>query len=318
MIRDPFPARWFPLILLCSLLIHACTTVPDARPPIVNSASYDFDDTIDSQIIIQAVEHTFRQVLHTTPRVIEGELPSRLPSKPMGVYIQDRHFDLERLGTVSVAEVVCPDSLATIQAWVPAHPVSRGLHRYTGCIQPYAGAYRVNLVENLTAIAVTDAEAKVAPVGTEHPSNLLHELTRTLMDQVRERPSRTATDLTRPVALNSGGPLKNVKDPASMKTGGRAPLLASLPDRPFNNAPAAPLEENLIASAPLVCLTPRHGAALVRSEQGAGVVLQILDRRALVAVPEPVNAGYFLVRTSEEQAGWLSREDVRRMPCPIG
>lgn len=273
------------LAFSASLLATGCASLSGTTPRAVVSQSYDLPGTLDANVVIRAVERAFTRTLLKPPRIVEGSVPSPLPATPAQFRIEERLVHLDRLGMVSIPEIVCPESMAIVQSFVTERSESSGPRSLTGCVQLYAGGYHVSLVDSLMG-------------GDRHEeTTLLSRLAQALRDEVSE--TRLAADFH---AQESATP--------------RA-FLASQPDRSVTPH-AEYREEDVVSTLPLVCLAPRGEMAPVRATRGEGHVVTVLDSGAIMTVAEPVDPDYFLVETEDGMAGWLNSADVRRLPCPIG
>jgi hypothetical protein len=296
-----------------SLLATGCTLLPKAQPRDIISQSYDLPGALEANAVIGAVERAFVRTLAMPPRIIEGSVPSPLPTVPAQFMVEDRHVHLDRLGVVSMPEVVCPGSMAIVRAVVADRSESSGPHSYTGCIQSYAGGYRVHIVDSAMMV-LERRDGFAGPMGADPTSypDIVSRLARALVEQVSD--ARPVTDMS---AIEAVVPVQQTSTKASMDhaslTGKREESLAS----PLGTS-MAHRENNAVSILPLVCLAPRHESAPVRTARGEGHVITLLDRDSIKAVAEPVDASYFLVETEAGTTGWVNGSDVRRLPCPIG
>jgi hypothetical protein len=317
MITRPFPRHWFSLILFCALLAGGCVSIPVTGESPVAVQSYDLPDTLDFNTVIQSVERAFAQTLATTPWIVEGSVLSPLPDRPASFTVEERQVHLERLGIVTIHEVGCPGSLATVHAWVAHHSESSVPHRYTGCIQLYAGAYRVQLIESRLVLKSSGGLPGSVENGLKPHPNLMPRLAQAFLEQVAE--AREVTNAQTPESSPSGRPTDDKatigQDPSARE---RVPSFPALSETSAGSSFARGQGRDVVTTSPLACFAPRHEAAAVRTQQGGGTVIQVLDQSSLMAVAEPVDAAYFRVKTTEGLAGWVNRSDVRRLPCPIG
>lgn len=304
------------LALSMSLFVTGCASFSGTAPHTVVSQSYDLPGTLDANAVIRAVEHTFTETLSRPPRIVEGSVPSPLPAMPAPFTVKDRHVHLERLGTVSIPEVVCPESMAIVQALVADMSESSGPHSYTGCIQLYAGGYRVSVIDSRMIIgspeALGGATAAEPKTGLDPLARIAEELLKQIPEARLVADSR-AQESTMPMWRMDA---KGSTDRESL-TVERQESLASPSGRPAALR-AGHREEDAVSTLPLVCLSPKYESASVRAARGEGLVITTLDRDSIMAVVEPVDATYFRVKTENGTAGWVKRADVRRLPCPIG
>jgi hypothetical protein len=317
MITRPLPSHWFSLILFCALLTGGCVSIPVTGESPVTVQSYDLPDSLDFKTVIQSVERAFTQTLATTPWTIEGSVLSPLPDRPSSFTVEERRVHLERLGIVTIHEVGCPGSLATVHAWVADHSESSVPHRYTGCIQLYAGAYRVQLIDSRLVLKSSRGLTGSAETGPKPHPNLLPRLAQAFLEQVAE--AREVTNAQIPESVPSDRPTNEKAsigpDPSARE---RAPSFPAMSEKSAGSSFTRGQGREVVTTSPLACFAPRHEAAAVRTQQGGGTVIQVLDQSSLMAVAEPIDAAYFRVKTTEGLAGWVNRSDVRRLPCPIG
>lgn len=318
MITRPLPARWFSLALILSaLLTSGCVFIPVTGGSPVEFQSYDLPDRLDSNTVIRAVELAFVQTLATTPRIIEGSVLSPLPTRPTPFTVEDRRVHLERLGMVTIREVACPGSLAIVHAWVADHSESQGLRRYTACIQLYAGAYRVHLIDSRLVSKSSDGLTGLAENRLKSLPSLLPHIGQAFVAHMK-----VAREVTNSIATESFASDWQTDEKASIapspSTGKGVPSAVSQSETSGGTSVARRSDQDVVATSPLVCLAPRYQAAAVRTQHGRGKVIQVLEQGSLMAVDESVDAAYFRVMTTEGLAGWVNRSDVRRLPCPIG
>ena len=318
MITRTVPAHWFSLALILSaLLASGCAVIPVTERSAVEFRSYDLPDRLDFNTVIRAVELAFVQTLATTPRIIEGSVLSPLPARPTHFTVEDRRVHLERLGLVTIREVGCPGSLAIMHAWVADHSESQGIRRYTACIQLYAGAYRVHLIDSRLVSKSSDSLTGLAETGLKPLPSLLPRVAQAFVAHIK-----VAREVTHSLMTESFPSDWKADDEASIapspSIGNRVPSTVPLPEISGGSTVGRRSDQDGVATSPLVCLAPRHEAAAVRTQHGRGIVIQVLEQGSLVAVDESVDAAYFRVMTTEGLAGWVNRSDVRRLPCPIG
>lgn len=290
------------LMLSLGLLTTGCATL--AGPPegaSVAFQSYDLPGTLDSNAVIQAVARAFTQALGTQPRVREGSVPPRLPAEPARFSVKQHSLRLPRLGVAWIPRVVCPQYMAVVEAVVADAGEGFTPHRYTGCIQAYAGRYSVQLVDGRMALEGRSSDRLPAS------SDALSRIGRSILEQVagarlRERGRQPAAS----------------EDREQPTTPTATSLQAASGERPLSVTTTTDGPNSSVPSSPLVCLAPRHESATVRAQPGAGPVVAVLVADSLTAVAEPVDASYVRVETEQGVAGWVNRSDVRRLPCPIG
>ncbi len=315
MITRPYLGHCFSLILFCGLFTTGCVSISETASP-VRFQSYDLPGTLESNAVIRTVERAFARTLSTPPRIIEGSVPSLLPAMPAHFTVEDRRVELERLGMVSIPEVVCPESLAIVQALVADMSESSGPHRYIGCIQVYAGGYRVSVVDSRMVVHGSDTVRGALEPEPKSGHDLLTRIAQALREQISE--ARLVADSH---AQESAMPVWRTDAKSSTdyesSTGVQVASLASPPERSAATH-AGYQERNVVSTLPLVCLAPRHESASVRTDPGGGVVVMVLDSGSMTAVAEPVDAAYFRVETEDGMVGWVNNSDVRRLPCPIG
>lgn len=294
MIIRPLSNRWISLILIGSLLTGGCASISGTEAvtegsPVVFQ-SYDLPDTLDFHAVVHAVELAFAHTLSTTPRIVEGSVPSPLPAEPASFTVEERRVHFERLGVVTIHEVGCAGSLASVHAWVTDRSEIAAPHRYTGCIQLYAGAYRVQLIDSKLVLKSSHGLSGSADSRLKYQPNLLSRLAKGFLEQIAE-----AREVTDSYTTASFPPEKSAGSSVMRGQG-----------------------QEVEAASPLVCLAPRYEAAAVRTQHGGGQVIQMLEQGSLTVVADSVDTAYFRVKTTEGLVGWVNRSDVRRLPCPIG
>lgn len=299
-----------------TLFVTGCASFFETTPRAVLFQSYDLPSTLEANTVIRSVERAFLRTFAKPPRIIEGRVLSPLPATPAPVTVEERHMHLERLGMVSVPGVVCPDGMAIVQALAADMSESSGPHNYTGCIQRYAGGYRVSLIDSGMVVGGHETRIESRDSGPTSGPDLLSRIAQALREQISE--VRLVADSH---ALESGTSVWRTDAKSSVTlertTGEPVMSLDSPPERSV--ASHSEYRERDVASVlPLVCLAPRYESAPVRAARGEGHVLTMLDSGSTMAVAEPVDATYFRVETEDGMAGWVNRSDVRRLPCPIG
>jgi hypothetical protein len=287
------------LLLALPFVATSCLSLATVDAPTQVSRSYDLPKDLDPNAVIHAVEQSFTHALSTAPRTVEGAVPSPLPARPLPFTLNSRTASLDHLGSVLIPSVTCPQHLAVISAW-PENPDSLGkVHHYTACIQPYAEGYRVTII-----------------VSTPH---VQHSLRNELTGEDDDVPvSRIAKILLTEISLVQGQ-VTSALEPAIFHATGRDAVRAHqenalLPAR--HSAALRPLHAP--AAIPLVCLAPKDHAAMLQSQPGGGKVLGTVEMGSVMAVDEPLDTSYFKVETARGSAGWISRSEVTRLPCPVG
>ena len=287
------------LLLASTLVATSCMSLEKVSAPMQLSRSYDLPKDLDASEVIHAVERSFAQALVTAPRTVEGAIPSPLPTRPLHFTLNARAAYLDHLGSVLIPSVTCPQHLAVISAW-PENPNSRrNLHHYTACIQPYAEGYRITIISSAPY-----AEYRSEPSGEDDEGPV----------------SRIATVLLTEISLlqdHAGF----AKEPAvSHAHAAERDMVRAHHDNgllPEHHAAALrPLHAP--AALPLVCLAPKDHAAMLQSQPGGGRVLGTVEMGSVLAVAEPLDTSYFKVQTEHGSAGWISRSEVTRLPCPVG
>jgi hypothetical protein len=287
------------LLLALPLVATSCLSLAGGDAPTHVSHFYDVPKDLDANAVIQAVEHSFTQALSTAPRIVEGAVPNPLPDRPLPFTLNSRTASLDHLGSVLIPSVTCPQHLATISAW-PANPDSLGrVYHYTACIQPYAEGYRVTIIVSIPYV--------------QHP--FLSESTRKEDDTPV---SRIAKVLLTEISLVQGHVASTIEPAISHAPGQDAVQThqehALLSER--HSAAVRPLHAP--AAMPLVCLAPKNHAATLQSQPGGGRVIGTVEMGSVMAVAEPLDTSYFKVETERGSAGWISRSEVTRLPCPVG
>ncbi len=305
-----------PLALSVSLFVTGCASLSGTTPRAVVSQSYDLPGTLDANAVIRAVERSFARTFSRPPRIVEGSVPSPLPAMPAPFRVEERLVHVDRLGMVRIPEVICPESMAVVQALVADRSESSGPHSLTGCIQLYAGGYRVSLVAS--DMVVDRRDAIVGLMDSEPPSEagLLSRVAHALREEipaVRPVSDSRAPASTTPVGLADA---KNSTDGES-SPGERSASLAAPPER-SETTHATYREEGAVSTLPLVCLAPKHESAPVTAARGEGGIITTLKRGSVIVAPEPVDAAYFRVETENGTVGWVSGAEVKRLTCPIG
>lgn len=319
MVTRLFPRRLCVLILSLSgaLLTGGCVSISVTGGSPVVVKSYDLPNTLDVHEVIHAVELAFTQTIGRTPWIVEGSVLSPLPARPAPFTVAERRVHFERLGVATIHEVGCPGSLASVHAWVPDRSESLSPHRYAGCIQLYAGAYRVHLIESSLVLQSNHGLTESVESWPKSHPNLLSRLAQAFLEQVTE--AREVTNAHAPELFPSD---QQTREKASLgssaSAGERVPFPPTGSEKSVSGSALRERSQGIATASPLVCLAPKYDAAAVMTQHGAGRVVQVLERGSLMVVAESIDAAYFRVKTREGLAGWIDRADVRRLPCPIG
>lgn len=305
-------------VLCLGLLMTGCASVSRTEISSVALRSYDLPVNLDSNAVLHAVKSSFSQVLESAPRIIEGSVPSPLPAMPAHFAVEHRRVYLDRLGVVDVPQVVCPESIALLYGLAAPTQERPNLHTYAGCIQLYAGGYRVHIVAS--TLGSEDQESLMSRLGTgSKPGNsdedIVLRIAQALVGQISE--ARLVD------ASHSQGVMVHVTQPPVAAS--RPPASASRVEaRSSSNllkestvGGSEPREEGALPGSPWVCLAPRRESITVRSQPG-GEVVGMLHSGSVLTAAEPVQLSYFRIETEEGPIGWVSRADVKRLPCPIG
>lgn len=305
------------VVLSLSLFVTGCASFSGTTPRAVVFQSYDLPSTLEANAVIRAVERAFARTLSKPPRIVEGSVPSALPVMPAPFTVEERRVHLERLGVVTIHEVGCPGSLASVHAWVADRSESSTPHRYTGCIQLYAGAYRVQLIDSRLVLKRGHDHFGSEEIRLKSHPNLLPRLAQAFLEQLTE--AREVTDSDTVESFPSD---RQAYERASIHSyrsdGERVPSFSASSEKPAENLLPNGMGQEVITTSPLVCLAPRYEAAAVKTQHGGGKVIHILEQGSVMAVAEPLDAAYFRVKTTEGLAGWVKSSEVRRLLCPIG
>ena len=289
--------------------IVGCASVtddPTTGHPSLAFQSYDLPAALEANKVIEAAEQSFMRVLSSPPRMTEGSVPSPLPAAAPDFAIEERQVELDRLGIVKIPTVVCPHNLALLHGFGQA--IQRSLpFRYTGCIQFYAGGYRVHFV----------ASAMLATSSVQGQDREMQETLQRLGGHFAEQFAevRIAASSHEQLPAGGGDGIQTASVDGAMTTrGGKLPVVqaAGLSAGEMQNARQA------VAALPLVCLAASTTSAAIRSERGAGRIVGTLEPGAVVAVMEPADPSYFWVNTEERRTGWVNHVDVKRLRCPVG
>lgn len=309
------------LVLLTSLglCLSACASLPADRPSNVpiQFESYDIPQSHSPNAVIGAVEEAFRAVLGAPVRLTEGSVPALVPNEPAGFLVETQEVVLEGLGQVWIPRVVCPDGMATLHAF--DHEQAGGSHvtsRVTACIQAHTGGYRIHVIRSPLVPGAGPSLAEPSPMPLGEDANPLSRIRLVLLDQVgdlelvggeKERDFVWASSSTEIASSQDmvSGPKRSEANLPGPATGASGPGTSATRDRaPFS-------------VTPLVCLTPVRDKALVRSVPGGGHVLSEILPGTVLAVEEPLESGYVLVAPVGGPVGWVSRSEVKRLPCPV-
>ncbi|MGH7255390.1 MAG: hypothetical protein ACREI3_06395 [Nitrospirales bacterium] len=300
------------LVLLTSLglCLSACASLPADRPSDVpvQFESYDLPQSHSPNAVIGAVEEAFRAVLGAPVRLTEGGVPALVPNEPAGFLVETREVVLEGLGQVWIPRVVCPDGMAILHAFDQEQAGDQFVpSRVTACIQAHTGGYRIHVIRSplVPGAGPSLAEPSLVPLGED--ANPLSRIRLALFDQVGDLEpvgEDKGTEIASSQDMVSGQERLEAKRPGSAK-GAFGPGTSAAGDR-------APL-----SVTPLVCLTPVRDKALVRSVPGGGRVLSEILPGTVLAVEEPLESGYVRVAPVGKPVGWVSRTEVKRLPCPV-
>ena len=286
-------------LLGLTLVATSCMSLTAVSSPTHMSQSYNLPKDLDANAVIQSVEQSFMQVLSTAPRIVEGAVPSPLPARPLRLTLDSRTARLDHLGSVLIPNVACPQYLAVISAW-PANLDSRGsVHHYTACIQPYAEGYRVTIIVSTPYVQHPFLSEPIA----EDDNALVSRMAKVLLTEASLAQSHVAAALEPAISH------------ATEQDAFRAHHENVLPPK-RHSAALRPLHAP--AATPLVCLAPKDHAAMLQSRPGGGRVIGTVEMGSVMAVAESLDTSYFKVETERGSAGWISRSDVTRLPCPVG
>ena len=292
------------LVGACALLpgtVISCASITDVSMSRPTSSSvvfqtYDLPATLESNAVIEAAERSFTRALSVPPRTTEGSVSSPLPAAAPSFAIEDRRVELDRLGIVTMPTVVCPHSLALLQGFAQNAQGSLPF-RYTGCIQFYAGGYRVHFIAS-AMLSGEDRKQEMTDVLERLGGDFAEQFAETGVASVSG-----STGSTPPVA-------------AAIQTASAAGL--SLPRDTGVGAELVTSKDPGVAASPLVCLSASKAPAPIRSERGGGRIVGELEPGSVVAVMEPADPSYFWVQTEEQHTGWVDHVDVKRLRCPVG
>jgi hypothetical protein len=287
------------LLLGLSLIMASCMSMAAFDGAMQVSQSYDLPNTVDANDVVHAVERSFAHVLLTAPRIVEGALPTPLPDRPPRFTLDSRAIYLDRLGSVLLPTVNCPQNLAVISGR-PAHEDSIGqVDQYTACIQPYAGGYRVTIIVSAPRV---QHQLRSKPKGEDDFTPVSH-IAQALFEEISWMRVASVPDPASNTAHATGGVASLEKDDKALLGKRSSPSF-----RP----------QKALAALPLVCLAPKDHAAILQSQPGGGKVVGTVELGAILAVAEPLDTSYFKVESERGPAGWISRSEVERLPCPVG
>ena len=289
------------LLLGSTLVATSCMSLAKVSVPTQLSRSYDLPKDLDASEVIHAVERSLAQTLATAPRTVEGAIPSPLPTRPPRFTLNSRAAYLDHLGSVLIPSVTCPQHLAVISAWPENTDSRRNLHHYTACIQPYAEGYRVTIIS--TAPYAQDP-LRSEPNGEDNEAPV-SRIAKVLLAEISLLQDHAG--LTQEPAVSHAHVAARDMSRAHHENG-------LLPEH--HAAALRPLQA--AAALPLVCLAPKDHAAMLQSQPGGGRVLGTVEMGSVLAVAEPLDTSYFKVETERGSAGWISRSEVTRLPCPVG
>jgi hypothetical protein len=266
--------------------------------------SYDLPASLEANKVIEAVEHSFTRVLSRPPRMTEGSVSSPLPAAAPDFVVEERSVHLDRLGIVNIPTVVCPHSLALLHGF--GQTLQKSLpFRYTGCVQFYAGGYRVHFVASAMVANSSEEgqEAEMEDMLWHLGGDFGRQFTQARMvASSREEISAAGEEPAQTDSIHGRVSVEKHEMTAVPSTG---------EDAGVQN------ERTAAAALPLVCLAPRASAP-IRSQRGAGKIVGMLEPGSVVAVMEPADPSYFWVNTQERHTGWVNQNDVKRLRCPVG
>jgi hypothetical protein len=267
--------------------------------------SYDLPSTLEANKVIEAVEQSFTRVLSRPPRMTEGSVSSPLPAAAPDFSVEERSVPLDRLGIVSIPTVVCPHSLALLHGFGQALQTSLPF-RYTGCIQFYAGGYRVHFVASALVANSSEQgqEGEMEDTLWRLGGDFVRGLTHARLSASSHEEASAAREQHTQIASIHGR--------ISVRKPGVTTVSSS-----GEHAKGMQNEHTAAAALPLVCLAPRASAP-IRSQRGAGEIVGMLEPGSVVAVMEPADPSYFWVKTAERHTGWVNQGDVKRLRCPVG
>ena len=288
----------------CALLpgtVVSCATIANVSMSDHSSSvvfhTYELPATLESNAVIEAAERSFTRTLSGPPRMTEGSVSSPLPATAPSFAIEDRRMELDRLGIVTIPTVVCPHRLALLHGF--AQTAQRSLpFRYTGCIQFYAGGYRVHFIAS-AMLPGKDQKREMTAVLERLGGDFAEQFTEIRIADVSRSAGATLPDAAIQTASADGLALLGQRG-----TGVGAEILTA--------------KDSGAAASPLVCLAASKAPAPIRSERGGGRIVGELEPGSVVAVMEPADPSYFWVQTEEHHTGWVDHIDVKRLRCPVG
>lgn len=305
--------------IFLGLLMTGCASSSGVRGGSVVVRSYDLPTHLDSNVVIQAVERSFSQALQTPTRIDEGKVPSPLPAVPAQLVVEQRRVHLDRIGVVTMPHVVCPESMAVVHGFTFDLQKLPDLRSYIGCIQLYAGGYRLNIIAS--AIASGDQERLTSSAESQSNSENIAEdmvarIARELVAQVSEaRPVPAAHAQEGAVLVGQtfasayAHPVSSSEEKATFSP----TVLKDTAIRPLGSG-----EKTALPNSAWICLAPKRESITVISRPGEGHVVGTLHSGAVLIAAEPVHFSYFRVQSEEGPMGWVHRSDVERLVCPIG
>jgi hypothetical protein len=286
------------LLLGQVLMMTSCMSMATFDGPMPVSQSYDLPKTVDANDVVHAVERSFAHVLLTAPRIVEGAFPTPLPDRPPRFTVESRAVYLDKMGSVLLPTVNCPQNLAIISGR-PAHDGNIGpVDQYTACIQPYADGYRVTIIVSAPPV---QHQFQSKPKGKDDFTPVSH-IAQALLEEISwVRVASVPDPASNTVHATRGVPSLEKDDKALMRER-RSPAF-----RPQS-----------AVALPLVCLAPKDHAAILQSQPGGGKVVGTVELGSILAVAEPLDTSYFKVESERGPARWISRSEVERLPCPVG
>ncbi len=307
------------VVIFLGLLMTGCASSSGANGGSVVVRSYDLPTHLDSNAVIQAVERSFSQALQAPARIDEGKVPSPLPAVPAQFVVEQRRVHLDRIGIVTMPHVVCPEKMAVVHGFTSDRQKPPDLRSYTGCIQLYAGGYRLNIIAS--AMASGDQERLTSSAESQSNSeniaeDMVEQIARELVAQVSEA-RLVPTDHAQEGAELAGQTFASTfKRPVSSseEKATSSPTVSKDPAvRPLGSG-----EGTALPNSAWICLAPKRESITVISRPGEGSVVGTLHSGAVLIAAEPVHFSYFRVRSEQGPMGWVNRSDVERLACPIG
>lgn len=309
----------FAIAIFLGLCLVGCASIAREGGDSVVFRSYDLPINLDSNTVVHAVEWSFSQALQTPPRIDEGYVLSPLPTRPAHFIVESRRVHLDRLGTVTIPQVVCPESMSVLHG-TPSDPQRfPRLQMYTGCIQPYVNGYRVHIIASTMALRDQERPA-ISLTGQPNVESVdedtVSRIAQLLIGQVPGARLVQGSYAQEVAARGTLAPAVTSKYSTSSLEKSAASISNSLRELPVGHVGTR--ERSALSSAPWVCLVPKRQSIAVISRSGKGNVVATLPSRAVLIAAEPVDFAYFRVETEEGPIGWVNRSDVERLACPIG